>query len=355
LKVALLGSGGALLGTAVALGALILLLRSGHLTAATALTAALAMQQLGSRLTAVTGSAGRLIESGMFIDDFQAFTALAERTTSPRTDERNGDGLRHAPAGLGSLEVQDVSFAYPATDRVVLDNVSLRVETGEVVAIVGENGSGKTTLVKLICQLYRPATGRILWNGIDGRALSADEVRSQITVLFQDYVQYHLAVRDNIQLGRPERRAEEDAIRAAAEAAGAHPFVSLLPLGYNTRLGREFYGGHELSVGQWQRLALARAFFRAGSFLVLDEPTASLDPRAEAELFAQMRELARGRSVLLVSHRFSSVRSADRIYVLESGRMVEEGDHESLMSRGGLYSELFTLQSEAYLSRRPGS
>ena len=223
---------------------------------------------------------------------------------------------------------------------------------GEIVALVGENGSGKTTLVKLICQLYRQDAGRILWNGADATSYSPDVIRDEITVLFQDYVQYHLSVRDNILLGRPERAGDAEAVRAAAAAAGADHFLSALPDGYDTRLGREFYGGHELSIGQWQRLALARAFFRDGSFLILDEPTASLDPRAEADLFAQVRELVRGRSVLLVSHRFSSVRSADRIYVLEAGRIVESGDHDALVANDGLYAELFTLQAEAYLSGR---
>ena len=347
LQVALLGGAGGLLGTIVALGALIVLLNSGRMTAATALTAALAMQQLGSRLTGLTTSAGRLIESGMFIDDFQAFLSLA-RNAKATGSKSNGSGV--AGPRVSALEVQDVSFSYPGSSAVALQDVSLAVAPGEIVALVGENGSGKTTLVKLICQLYRPDAGRIVWNGTDAMALSPENVRNEMTVLFQDYVQYHLSVRDNILLGRPERSAADDAIRIAAAAAGADGFLSSLPHGYDTRLGLEFYGGYELSVGQWQRLALARAFFRGGSFLVLDEPTASLDPRAEADLFAQMRELARGRSVLLVSHRFSSVRSADRIYVLESGRVVEHGDHDALMANRGLYAELFTLQAEAYLS-----
>ena len=352
LKVALLGSAGGLLGTIVALGALIVLLDTGRMTAATALTAALAMQQLGSRLTGVTTSAGRLIESSMFIHDFRAFLELASRAEA---SEASAPQQTVPSSSETFLEVRNVRFRYPGSDRVVLEDVSLAVEPGEVVALVGENGSGKTTLVKLICQLYRPEAGQILWNGADSGSLSPDDVRNEITVLFQDYVQYHLSVRDNILLGRPERAGDETGIHAAAAASGTDRFLSHLPGGYDTRLGKQFYGGYELSIGQWQRLALARAFFRGGSFLILDEPTASLDARAEAELFAQMRELARGRSVLLVSHRFSSVRSADRIYVLEAGRMVEHGDHDSLMANDGLYAELFTLQAEAYLSGRDRS
>ncbi len=310
------------------------------------MTAALAMQQLAMRVTGLTGSVSRLIESGGFIDDFKRFLDLAERAQT-KTAERK----RTSPptAGFEGLEVERVSFRYPNTSRLVLDGVSLRVEPGEVVALVGENGSGKTTLVKLICQLYRPDAGRILWNGVDAETLDPDDIRAEQTVLFQDYVRYHLSVRDNIVLGRPHEEAEEGAIRAAAERAGAAGYIESLPAGYDTRLGREFFGGHELSIGQWQRLALARAFFRAGSFLVLDEPTASLDPRAEAALFAEMRELARGRSVLLVSHRLSSVRNADRIYLLEGARVAEEGSHTALLAGGGRYAELFALQSEAYL------
>jgi ATP-binding cassette subfamily B protein len=349
LKVALVGNAGALVGTAVALGALILLLDSGRLAVASAMTAALAMQQLAARVSGLTASVSRLIESGGFIDDFQRFIDLSDRARSA-TAARKQTALR--TGAFTGLEVDAVSFRYPNTTHLVLDQVDLRVDPGEIVALVGENGSGKTTLVKLICQLYRPESGRILWNGKDALSLDADDIRSEQTVLFQDYIRYHLSVRDNIVLGRPAS-VDEGAVQRAAEQAGADGYIGSLPSGYDTRLGRQFYGGHELSVGQWQRLALARAFFRDGTFLVLDEPTASLDPRAEAELFAQMRELARGRSVLLVSHRLSSVRSADRIYLLEGGRAIEEGDHDSLVARGGRYAALFGLQSEAHLVPAP--
>ena len=343
LRVALVGSLGGTLGSAVALGALVLLVDAHRIAVPAALTAAIAMQQLAGRLTGAIASLGRLIESGMFVDDFDAFVRIADR---------RGAIARPGPTDigrLGRLQVESLSFAYPGTARRVLDDVSLEIGAGEVVALVGENGSGKTTLVKLISGLYPPTGGRVLWNGVDAAALDPETVRADMTVLFQDYIQYHLTARDNIVLGRPGA-ADDDAVRTAAELAGAALFVDNLPAGYDTRLGREFYEGYELSVGQWQRLALARAFYRGGSFLVLDEPTASLDPRAEAELFGQIRGLARGRSVLLVSHRLSSVRAADRIYLLDRGRVVESGDHETLLAVGGRYSELFELQSSAYLA-----
>jgi ATP-binding cassette, subfamily B, bacterial len=346
LATSMVGTVGAALATTLALGSLVYLLSHHRIDIAGAVTAGVAMQMLASRLASLTGSVGRLVESSMFLDDFHAFLELGHQARA-RTEAQARAG-RPAERFAG-LEVRDLSFVYPGTDRRVLDDISLSIEPGQVVALVGENGSGKTTLVKLICQLYRPEIGQILWNGHDVTTFDPDALRSNMTVIFQDFIQYHLSVRDNIALGRVEREPDAEALHEAARRAGAAGFLGRMPHGWDTRLGRQFHGGHELSIGQWQRLALARAFFRGGDFLVLDEPTASLDPKAESELFAEMRELSAGRSVLLVSHRFSSVRTADVIYVLQQGRITEAGSHEELLELGGHYAELFSLQAAAYL------
>ena len=352
LQVAMAGTVGGAIGAVVALGALVWLVTSGRVDVATAVTAGVAMQLLLSRFTAMTKGIGSLVESGMFLDDYRAFLRLGERALGGTAD-RDAAGRPKASRPFEGLDVRNVSFAYPGTEAVVLDDVSLEVHPGEVVALVGENGSGKTTLVKLICRLYTPTSGRILWGGVDAVEIEPESLRADITVIFQDFLQYHLSALENIALGRidrfPDLAAAEPLAMQAAAQSGADRFLERLPQGYRTRLGRQFFGGHELSVGQWQRLALARAFFRGGGFLILDEPTAALDPRAEHELFAQIRSLTEGRSVLLISHRFSSVRSADRIYVLGSGRIIESGTHETLMARGGHYAELFSLQAAAYL------
>jgi ATP-binding cassette subfamily B protein len=228
----------------------------------------------------------------------------------------------------------------------------MEIGAGEIVALVGENGSGKTTLAKLLCRLYLPQQGRVLWDGTDTAAVDPDEVRRSVAVIFQDFLHYALPAAENIGMGRHQRIGDAEGIRASALHAGADDFLAKLPDGYDTVLGPEFQGGKELSVGQWQRVALARAFFRDAPFIILDEPTAALDARAEHELFESIRTLCRGRSVLLISHRFSSVRSADRIYVLDGGRVAESGSHDELMGLGGRYAELFTLQASAYLASR---
>jgi ATP-binding cassette subfamily B protein len=241
--------------------------------------------------------------------------------------------------------VEDVHFTYPSGSRPALRGVTLGINRGEIVALVGENGSGKTTLAKLLCALHRPTIGRITWDGVDVADLDPDSVRDRIAVLFQDFLHFHLTARDNIGFGRIDRRDDLAAIRAAATRAGIDLALRALPEGYESRLGPEWLGGTDLSGGQWQRLALARAFFRDAPLVVLDEPTAALDPRAERDLFDAVRGLYQGRTVLLISHRYSTVRSADRIIVLRDGQIVESGDHHSLMAADGLYAELYTLQS----------
>jgi ATP-binding cassette, subfamily B, bacterial len=359
LATTLAGSVATSIGLGLALVALAALISSGRIEVATALTAGAAMQRLSSSLFAAMSAIGQLVESGMFVDDYNSFVRLLPEAEEPEAekggtiasaDERPASKPR---ARFHGVRVEDISFHYPAVERAALKNVSIRVDPGEVVALVGENGSGKTTLVKLICQLYEPDAGTISWAGANGSAGDPSEIRDDMTVIFQDFLHYYLTAADNIALGRVQRDPTPEAVRDAARRAGADKFLNSLPDGYETRLGRQFQDGHDLSIGQWQRLSLARAFFRGGGFLVLDEPTAALDPKAEYALFQEMRKLWSGRAVLLVSHRFSSVRSADRIYVLHEGEVIEEGPHASLMAAEGHYAELFSLQAAAYLDQ-PG-
>ena len=251
--------------------------------------------------------------------------------------------------------MRDLTFTYPSRATPSLVGINVDIRAGQVVALVGENGSGKTTLAKLLAGLYLPQDGRITWAGQDVATMEIAGVRSRVAVLFQDFVHYFLSARENIAMGRWERADDEAGIRRAAACSGAQALLEALPHGYDTYLGPQFFGGSDLSGGQWQRVALARAFFRDAELVILDEPTAALDPRAEAALFAAVRELFAGRSVVLISHRFATVRLADYIYVLDQGRMVEDGDHEQLMARNGLYAELFTLQASAFGLHEPPS
>lgn len=245
------------------------------------------------------------------------------------------------------LEARNVSFTYPTGHRPAVDHVSVELRAGEVIALVGENGSGKTTLTKLLTGLYSPDTGEFL---VNGKAITETaDLRSLSTVLFQDYLRYKLSVAENIALGDPAFLGDMERVAEAARRAGAAGIIADLPGQYDARLGSEFTGGTDLSLGQWQRIALARAFFRAAPLVVLDEPTAAMDPRAEADLFSHIRELFADRTVLLISHRFSSVRSADRIYVLEHGKIIEAGTHDQLMVADSVYAELFHIQATAYL------
>ncbi|HJU00224.1 MAG TPA: ABC transporter ATP-binding protein [Actinomycetes bacterium] len=345
LRVSLLGN---LVTTVVLAGivaGLLVLALGGRIGLAEAGTAAGAVFVLGERLMNAVFGAGMLYESSLFIEDFTSFVAMA-----PAVEARRPRGP--APRGFRRLRVEDVSFTYPSGASPAVAGVSMEIGAGEIVALVGENGSGKTTLAKLLCRLYLPQAGRVLWDGTDTATVDPDELRRSVAVIFQDFLHYSLPAAENIGMGRHQRIGDLEAVRRAAAQAGADEFLAELPDGYGTVLGPEFEGGKELSVGQWQRVALARAFFRDAPFIILDEPTAALDARAEHELFDSIRTLCRGRSVLLISHRFSSVRSADRIYVLDGGRVAEAGSHEELMAHGGRYAELFTLQASAYLASR---
>ncbi|HWU05299.1 MAG TPA: ABC transporter ATP-binding protein [Streptomyces sp.] len=340
-RLALIGNTSAAAFTAGTLLLALLLVDQGQLDVASAGAALIAVRLLGGRVSGAAAGASSIFESALFLRDLASF--LERRS---QASERAG---RPAPERFDRIAVSDVSFTYPRASRPSLDGVSIELRRGEVVALVGENGSGKTTLSKLLANLYEPDSGSVTWDGVDIHAFEPDSVRQRIAVVFQDFVRYKFSAHDNIALGRPDADIDEQEVRAAARQANADDFLITLPGGYNTPLSKEFAGGSDLSLGQWQRVALARAFAREVPFVILDEPSASLDARAEHDLFQRIRALFAGRTVLLISHRFSTVRMADRIYVLSGGRVVEQGNHASLMRAGGLYAELFTLQASRFL------
>src|SRR3981081_3782306 len=248
----------------------------------------------------------------------------------------------------GEIRFDNVSFAYPGAEKNALTNLTFTVKGGETLAVVGRNGAGKTTLFKLICRLYDPQEGRILIDGIDLRDFEPDDLREQIGAMFQDYVDYQATAAENIGLGNVPQITDRDAIMDAGRQAGADELIANLPDGYDTALGKWFDAGVNLSGGEWQKVALARAFMRDAKILLLDEPTSALDAPAEYDLFERLHSLTRGRTAVYISHRFSTVRRADRIVFLEHGRLVEQGTHEQLMRLNGRYARLFRLQASAY-------
>jgi ATP-binding cassette, subfamily B, bacterial len=290
----------------------------------------------------IFGGFSSIAEQALFVDDLFDFFK-----TEPTI--RSEPGATPAPRPIRTgFEFRGVSFSYAGSDRKVLNNLNFTFDAGERIALVGENGAGKTTLVKLLARLYDPTEGVILLDGIDLRLYDVDDLRKEIGVIFQDYMRYDLRVFENIGLGRVEALEDQPRIERSAKESGALDVIAKLPEGYRHMLGRRFEGGADLSIGQWQKIALARAYMRDAQILILDEPTAGLDARAEYEVFLHFSELTRDKMAVLISHRFSTVRMADRILVLESGRILEHGSHEQLLALGGRYAELFELQAAGY-------
>jgi ATP-binding cassette subfamily B protein len=312
-------------------------LSPGALTAVIAAFAAVTQQ-----LNLLTSSLVSLDQHATFLDDYFSFlaidpllVAIDPPTTLPRSLE---DGIRF----------EGVDFQYPGGTELALSGLDLHVRAGELLALVGDNGAGKTSLVKLLLRFYDPSDGRVTVGGVDVRRVTASELRSRIGVLFQDYATYELSVRENVMLGQPGREADDADVRRALASARAATVVDRLPNGLDSKVGRLFEGGHDLSGGEWQRLALARLLYRDADIWILDEPTSALDPEAEAAIFAELREHLEGRIGLVISHRFSTVRIADRIAVVNDGEVQELGTHEELLALGGRYAHLFELQAAGY-------
>ncbi|MBW6436819.1 ABC transporter ATP-binding protein/permease [Actinoplanes hulinensis] len=329
--------------TGAAYAMLCWLLWTGRMELAAGGAAAYAINIGIDKLRELAFTVNRVYEQGLYFADFQGFCEMSLAHAEPEPGRR-------APQDFQEIRLDRVTFSYPDADRPAVKEVSMALRRGQVIALVGENGSGKSTLAAVLAGLHRPQHGTVTWDGVDVARLDPDSVRDRIAVVMQEPIRWPLSARLNIAIGRHDRPATLDHVQASARAGDAHEFVMELPREYETLLSRHFTDGADLSGGQWQRLAVSRAFHRDAPLLICDEPTANLDARAEHEVYRRLRDLAEGRTVVLITHRMASVREADRIYVLDHGVVVEEGDHEELIAADGLYAQLFTLQASAYQS-----
>ncbi|CAL9425621.1 Vitamin B12 import ATP-binding protein BtuD [Streptomyces sp. enrichment culture] len=326
------------------------LLLAGAMALSVAGTAVIAVRTGSANLETLVLEVNQLHEEALFVGDLQRLYVEAAERAIPV-------GGVPLPDDPREIRFENVTFRYPGdAARPALDDVSLALPTGRIVALVGENGSGKTTLVKLLAGLYTPERGRILWDDVDAAAVDRHRLAERIAMVAQDFKRWPFTARVNVVLGRPSAPVSEERVAASIAEAGAQAVVADLPRGLDTLLARHFSGGHELSGGQWQRLGIARAAYRRGRVLIVDEPTAALDARAELEVFDRIRALAdSGQTVVLITHRLASVRHADLVHVLDQGRLVESGSPDELLAAGGLYAELYALQAEQFAGTPPSA
>jgi ATP-binding cassette subfamily B protein len=282
-----------------------------------------------------------LYEDSLFIGDTFEFLNLKENVIAT-------EPIKKVTPLRDKIVAKNMSFTYPGNTTPTINNVSFEIKKGEIIALVGSNGAGKSTLVRLICRLYDPDSGNVKYDGTDIKNVDPDEYRKQFSVVFQDFMLYNLSAGENIRLGNIDEKDAETRIRTAAGSTGIHQLINNLPKGYDTPIGNLFDDSRELSWGEWQKLALSRALFRDAPVLILDEPSSSLDADTEYDIFNRFREIVKGRTSILISHRFTNVNLADRIIVLDKGAIAETGTHDELIRQGGIYFQMFTRQSSRF-------